>query len=172
MDRTKKYTFLALLTTGALALSAIESMIPLPFIAPGAKLGLANMVILSVLVVFGFRSALYVSILRCFLFLMIAGNPIGFIYSLSGGISSVIVMFVVFKHLSKFFSLIGVSVFGAITYNTAQIAAASIILENLNIFTYLPVMSIMSLFTGCFIGYVSIFIVRYLKDIVKNNKRG
>lgn len=172
MDRTKKYIFLALLTTGALVLSAIESMIPLPFIAPGAKLGLANMVILSVLVVFGFKSALYVSILRCFLFLMIAGNPVSFIYSISGGVFSVVIMFIIYKYFSKFFSLIGVSIFGAVAHNTAQIAAASIILENIKIFTYLPVMSIISLFTGCFVGYVSIYIVRYLKEVVKNNKRG
>lgn len=164
MNKTKKFVFIALLTAGALILSIIESIIPLPFIAPGAKLGLANMITLSTLVVFGFRSAFFVSILRSLLFLLVIGNPVGFIYSTTGAIFSIIVMGIIYKLFSKYFSLVGVSVFGAIAHNTAQITVASIIMENLNIFSYLPVMCIVSLFTGCFVGITSIFITKNLQQ--------
>ncbi|SHJ58810.1 heptaprenyl diphosphate synthase [Dethiosulfatibacter aminovorans DSM 17477] len=160
---TREYIFLALLTTGALVLSILEGMIPLPFIAPGARLGLANMVILSVIVVFGFKKGLTVAILKSILVLLAVGNPIGFLYSISGAILSVVVMHLAYRYLSGCLSLIGVSVLGALAHNTAQVFVAAAVLENMKILTYLPVMYIVSLFTGCFVGYASIFIVGNLK---------
>jgi heptaprenyl diphosphate synthase len=160
---TREYVFLALLTAGALVLTILEGMIPLPFIAPGARLGLANMVVLSVIAVFGFKKGLTVAVLKSILVLLVAGNPIGFIYSISGAILSTIVMYLAFKYLNEYLSLIGVSVLGALSHNTAQVFVAAVVLENVKILTYLPVMYIMSLFTGCFVGYAAIFIVGNLK---------
>jgi heptaprenyl diphosphate synthase len=160
---TREYIFLALLTTGALVLTILEGMIPLPFIAPGARLGLANMVVLSVIVVFGFKKGLTVAVLKSILVLLVAGNPIGFIYSISGAILSTVVMHLSYKYLNGYLSLIGVSVLGALSHNTAQVVVAAAVLENIKILTYLPVMYIVSLFTGCFVGYAGIFIVRNLK---------
>lgn len=159
----REYIFLALLTTGALVLSILEGMIPLPFIAPGARLGLSNMVVLSVIVVFGFKKGFTVAILKSILVLLAAGNPIGFIYSVSGAIVSTIVMHLAYRYLSGYLSLIGVSVLGAMAHNTAQVFVAAAVLENMKILTYLPVMYIVSLFTGCFVGYAGIFIVGNLK---------
>lgn len=67
MNKTQRYIFLSLLTAAALILSIIEGMIPLPYIAPGAKLGLSNIVILSVVVVFGFKDAFLVVVIRSIL---------------------------------------------------------------------------------------------------------
>lgn len=160
---TREYIFLALLTTGALVLTILEGMIPFPFIAPGARLGLANMVVLSVIVVFGFNKGFTVAVLKSILVLLVAGNPIGFLYSVSGGILSVVAMYLAYRYLSGYLSLIGVSVLGALAHNTAQVFMAAAVLENMKILTYLPVMYIVSLFTGCFVGYASIFIVGNLK---------
>jgi len=166
MNKTREYIFLALLTAFAVLLSVFENLIPLPIAAPGAKLGLANMVVLSTLVVFGFKKSFTVNIVRTFLILIIIGNPISFIYSFTGAISSLIVMYIVYKYFSNYFSLIGVSIFGAVAHNTAQIATASIILENTNIFSYLPIMYLISLFTGFFVGFSSNFIVEHLKKVL------
>lgn len=46
----KKLSFLSLMVAMALSLSVIESLIPLPFIAPGVKLGISNIVILICIV--------------------------------------------------------------------------------------------------------------------------
>jgi heptaprenyl diphosphate synthase len=75
-------------------------------------------------------------------------------------------MYIAYKYFSNYFSLIGVSIFGAVAHNTAQVATASIILENINIFSYLPIMYLISLFTGFFVGFSSNFIVRHLKKVV------
>lgn len=163
MNKTNKYIYLSLLTSGALVLSVIESMIPLPFAVPGAKLGLSNMIILSTLIIFNYKNALFVSVLRSFLLFMIAGNPISFIYSFVSSVFSLTIMYIISKYLGKFFSLIGVSIFGALAHNLSQIAIACVILENIRLFTYLPVMSIFSLFTGWFVGYVSTYIIKNIQ---------
>lgn len=158
MSKLQRYIFLSLLTAGAMILSIIESIIPLPFIAPGAKLGLTNIVTLTVIIIFGFKDAILVTVLRCILLMFIAGNPISFIYSITSGILSIIVMFISLKYLNKYFSLIGISVLGAMTHNTSQITVAALMFENMNMYMYLPVLSLISIFTGCFVGYTSIYV--------------
>ncbi len=157
MSKLKRYIFLALLTAGAMILSIFESIIPLPFIAPGAKLGLTNIVTLTVAIVFGFKDAFLITVIRCILMLLVAGSPISFIYSITSGILSVIVMFLSCKYLGKYLSLIGISVLGAMTHNATQITVAAVMFENLNMYVYLPVLSLISIFTGCFVGYTSIY---------------
>lgn len=157
MSSLKRYIFLSLLTAGAMILSIIEGMIPLPFIAPGAKLGLTNIVTLTVIVIFGFKDAMLVTILRCTLLMIVAGNPISFTYSIISGTLSVAAMFLSLKYFGKYFSLIGISVIGALTHNASQITVAALMFENIMMFTYLPILSLMSIFTGCFVGYTSIF---------------
>ena len=46
LNKTSKMVYMSLLVATALVLSLIERMLPIPFIAPGAKLGLANLVII------------------------------------------------------------------------------------------------------------------------------
>lgn len=133
-------------------------MMPLPFIAPGAKLGLANIISLTVLVLYGYKDSLKILVVRCLLFMIIVGSPISFIYSIVSGIASLTVMLIVYKFLNKYFSLIGVSLFGALTHNFSQVLIASIMVNNFDIFIYLPVLSLISLFTGCFIGISSYYV--------------
>lgn len=155
--------FLSLLVSLGLALSIIESFMPIPFIAPGAKLGLSNMVILVTLVIFGFKEALTVGILKSLLFTLVTGSVSSLFYSLSGTILSGLVMFLVNLYFSNIFSLIGVSIFGALAHNTAQIFVASLMMNNFKIFSYLPVLLLTSLFTGYFVGLASMFISKNLK---------
>ncbi len=94
-----------------LALSVIESLMPVPFIAPGAKLGLSNIVILITLVLFGLKEALTVGVLKSFVFTLVTGSISSLSYSLAGSILSCIFMYIVYKNFSKIFSLIGGSVY-------------------------------------------------------------
>lgn len=168
MKKTKKYIFLSLMTAFAVLLSLFENIIPLPIALPGAKLGLSNIVILSSLIVFGFKDSLTINVTRTVLVLLIMGNPISFIYSLSGALFSLVIMYIVYKFFSQYFSLVGISIFGAVAHNTAQVLTASLILENANILSYLPLMYLISLFTGFFVGFSSNFVVKQLKKILNN----
>ena len=148
----KKLIFLSLLVSSGLVLSIIENMLPVPIPIPGVKLGLVNIVFLLTLVLFGFKEAIIVVIVRGLTMSLATGNISGVIYSLPSSVISTVVMAIIYKNLSNYFSLIGVSLFGAVAFNTTQISIASIIMQNTSIFTYLPIMSLTSIFTGCFIG--------------------
>ena len=65
--------------------------------------------------------------------------------------------------MSKIFSLIGVSIIGAVSHNFAQVSVASFVMNNFRIFSYLPFLMLIGLFTGYFVGLASIYIVKNLK---------
>lgn len=151
----KKMIFLSLLVSAALVLSIIENMMPIPIPVPGVKLGLVNVVFLITLVLFGFKESIIVVIVRGITMSIATGNISGLIYSFPSSIMSTVVMTIVYKRFSEYFSLIGVSLFGAITFNLVQICIASLVMQNIKMFAYLPIMSLTSIFTGCFIGLVA-----------------
>lgn len=144
--------FLSLLVSIGLVLSIIENIIPIPIPIPGVKLGLVNTVFLITLVLFGFKDAMIVVIVRAMAMGLATGNITGLMYSMPSSIMSTIVMAIVYKKFNNYFSLIGVSLFGAVTFNVVQICIASLIMQNIKMFTYLPIMILTSIFTGCFIG--------------------
>lgn len=155
--------FLSVLVSIGLALSVLESAIPLPITVPGAKLGLSNMVILVTLVIFGFKEAIVVGILKSMVLVLVTGSISSLFYSLSGSIFSCIAMFIAYKYFMNIFSLIGVSIFGAVAHNVAQVSVATIMMNNSKIYSYLPILLLTSLFTGYFVGLSSIFITDNLK---------
>ena len=159
--KTRKLVQLAMLTSLGLALHIIEGIIPNPFmgIAPGAKLGLANIIGLITLVIYGFRYALTVNLLRCFIAGMASGAITSMMYSMAGAFTSTVLMWFAYRYFKKYLSLIGVSVLGALGHNIAQLTVAAIIINNIRIFTYLPIMMLTSIFTGIFIGLTANFTV-------------
>lgn len=167
--KRKKIIYLSMIVSIGIALHIIESSIPMPFIAPGAKLGLANIVNLITLVVFGYKYALVVAVVRCLVAALGTGAVTGLIYSLTGALFSTFIMGLVYKNFSSYFSLIGVSVFGAVAHNIAQLGVAGVMISNILIFTYLPLMMIVSLFTGYFVGLASIYASNHLKKIIVSN---
>ncbi|SCY16066.1 Gx transporter family protein [Alkaliphilus peptidifermentans] len=158
---TKKLVQLAMLTALGLALHILETFIPNPFmgIAPGAKLGLANIIGLITLVLFGFKYALSINLLRSLLGGLATGAITSMMYSMAGALVSTFLMWLVYKYMKKYFSLIGVSVFGALGHNIAQLTVAALIINNIRIFSYLPVMMLVSIATGIFIGITANFTI-------------
>ena len=148
----KKLMFLSLLISSGLILSIIENMIPVPIPIPGVKLGLANVVFLLTLVLFGFKEAMIVVVIRGLTMSLATGNVSAVIYSLPSSVVSTLVMALAYRYLSKYFSLVGVSLLGAVAFNTVQVGIASMLMQNVRIFSYLPIMILTSIFTGCFIG--------------------
>ncbi|MDY6065375.1 MAG: Gx transporter family protein [Finegoldia sp.] len=157
-----KNLHLPILTAFALVVSLFESVIPIPVPIPGAKLGLSNMVILTCLVVFGLKDSLIISIFKSILLMFMTGSVTSFFYSFAGALTSALVMYLAYRYLSKYLSLIGVSLLGAFSHNLSQVSVAAIMLTNARIFSYLPVLTIMSIFTGFFVGLSSKYLTRAL----------
>ncbi len=157
---TKKIINISMLLAISVVLSIIESFIPIfSGIIVGVKLGLANIVIIYALYKYGFKDALYVTLLRVILVGLLRTGlfSITFIFSISGAILSIIMMSL-FK-LTKL-SIIGVSIIGSISHVLGQILIAIIILNIPNLVYYLPYLLIFSCITGTIIGIIS-------KEIIK-----
>ncbi len=167
----RRYIYLAVLVATALALSILEMSLPLPFIAPGAKLGLSNMVILVTLILFGFKEGFIVAVLKSLVLMLVAGSVSSMLYSMAGSVLSVVVMWFTYRYFSNIFSLIGVSILGASAHNFAQITVAALITENIKMYSYLPVLIIVGLFTGYFVGISSKYISNHLRRLDFQNMR-
>ena len=144
----------------SIVLSILESLIPI-FNIPGIKLGLANIVILTVLYIYNFKDALLVSLIRVlFIAILRTGFGITFLFSLVGAIISIVMMY--FSKKTKL-SVIGVSIIGSISHSLGQILVA-IILLNTNIIYYLPYMIMFSVVTGTIIGIISKENIKFLNS--------
>ena len=147
---TKKITLSALMVALAMILSYIEALIPFSFGIPGIKLGLANLVVLAALYLFGPVQALLISVVRIFLISITFGSMSALLYSLAGGLLSFAVMLILSK--VKGFSVIGVSVAGGVSHNLGQLIVAALVVENMNLFFYFPVLILAGVITGLLIG--------------------
>ena len=85
MHKTFRLIILGLFVAQSLVLYIIEGMIPVPFIAPGAKLGLANLI--TVIALYSLphkRDVCLILLLRIILSTAFAGGINAFLYSVAG----------------------------------------------------------------------------------------
>jgi len=163
LNKTSKMVYMSLLVSMALILSLIERMIPVPFITPGAKLGLANLVIIiAVYTLDSYKESFTVLLLRIFLSAMLGGSLSMLLYSATGGILSFIVTIIVKELGGKHVSIIGVSAAAAVFHNIGQLLAASFVLNNFGVFLYLPLLSIAGIGTGIFVGLSANYLLSHL----------
>ena len=142
----------------ALALSYVEGMFPPPVPLPGFRLGLANIVTVFALYVLGARDALAILLVRVLLGAMFAGNASALIFSLLGGLAALGVM-ALLSRLGRL-SVYGVSVGGAAAHNGGQTCAAMLTLGTAAPLAYLPVLLLVSLFTGALTGLIASLLLR------------
>ncbi len=165
--KTGRMVHLALLVSGAAALHAVEGWIPNPLIVslgPGAKLGLANVVTVAVVMRFGWRDALAVAVLRAVLGSLVGGSflTLGFFLSLSGAVTSAIGMGLARLVLGNRLSAIGLSLLGAMLHNLAQLTMASLAARHFGLFVHLPYLMLMAIPTGYLVGITGAVLYRYL----------
>lgn len=165
MNSTKKIVYFGILTSLGLALHILEGFIPNPFmgVVPGAKIGLANIIGLMTLVLFGLKFALSVNLMRVLMAGLLTGAVTSMMYGLAGALLSTFLMWMALNLLQRFLSLVGVSVLGALGHNVAQLSVASVMIQNIRIFVYLPFMMFASIFTGIFIGLTAYFVLQKVK---------
>ena len=143
---------MAMMIALAMIFSYVETMIPINFGIPGVKLGLANLVIVAAIYLFGGKQAFLISIVRIFLSGFMFGNLASIMYSLAGGLLSLAVMLLL-KKTDKL-SILAVSFMGGICHNIGQLIVAMLVVENLKLIFYVPVLLISGFLTGLLIGIV------------------
>lgn len=93
--------------------------------------------------------------LRCIVGGLLRGSVVGLFLSLSAGLTSTLVMIILYLIADSYLSIIGVSVAGAVTHNAAQLGAAYLLVRQAALFYYLPYLIIISVPTGLFVGFAS-----------------
>ena len=155
---------LAVCSALAMILGYIEILIPFSFGIPGMKLGLANFMTVLLLYigrplkdggwyVSGLIHAGIVCCIRIVLISLLFTNVYAMIYSMSGGFLSLLCMWLVSR--SSRIGPLGCSIVGGITHNLGQLLVAALIVSQLKIIYYMPVLLLAGTFTGFAIGFLA-----------------
>ena len=160
MTTPRKTAYAGLMAALALIFSYIEVLIPFTPGIPGVKLGIANLVIIVALYYLDGKYAFAINIVRVFISGLLFTGLFGMLYSLAGAILSFICM-IALKGTGRF-SIVGVSMAGGVTHNLGQIIIAAIIIGNIKVFAYFPVLIFSGVISGIIIGFLAHLILRRL----------
>ncbi|HPR18258.1 MAG TPA: Gx transporter family protein [Candidatus Cloacimonadota bacterium] len=171
MTRQRYLVMLAFFTALAVTIFILESIIPKPL--PFMKLGLSNVVVLVLLVSGNLRSAVVVAIAKSILGGLLAGTLFSptTLLSLSGTILSLLVMMLLLK-LPFDFSILGISIGGAVAHNFGQIGLVRLLLIKENSIFYLtPLLILMGIVTGIITGYLAKIFIDKMKEEYEEKKK-
>ncbi len=164
MQNTKKLTLLSIFAALSIVLSFVETLLPPIYAAiPGIKIGLANIISITLLYKFSLKDTALVSLVRVLTVAFLFGNVMTLSYSLAGSFLSIMVMYLIKK--TKLFSTIGVSIAGGVAHNLGQIIIAILVTSTLEIGYYMIFLCISGVLSGTLIGILGALVLKYTKNI-------
>lgn len=146
---------IAWLAAIAIGIHVLESSFPMPI--PGIKPGFANIITVASLVLFGWKTAAWVSCLRVLVGSLVIGTFLTptFVLSASGAIASLLALYVAVKLPVKF-GPIGYCLLAAMAHMFAQIVAAYLLfIPHDAIFGLLPILMTAAVAFGIISGYIT-----------------
>lgn len=162
VSAAEKVAFCGIMSALALALSALESMLPpMPYSAAGVKLGLSNIVTMFVAVEMGILPALAVAVIKSG-FVALTRGLVAFLMSFAGGVFSTFVMWMAWR--SRAFGAVGLGISGAAAHNLAQLFCA-VLISGGALVNLLPAILLFSVLTGSAIGIVVYFALPALQRV-------
>lgn len=166
MTKNKRLVYIALLAAQAVVIGLLERAIPFPFaFAPGAKLGLSNIITCISLYTLSFKDTFIIVAIRLVLATLLGGTISTFLYSASGAIISLLGMFLVKQLGPKRISIIGVSTTGGILHNVGQLLVASLLAKSWYVMLYLPVLSFIGILSGIAVGIAANYLLKNVKTL-------
>lgn len=165
--KVKELTLFSLLLAASIIAQLVETLYLPTVIIPGAKLGLANVISLVLIVYFPAREVVLNIILRTITVSLLTGTFMStiFIYSLLSGLSSTLVMLAIYHLGKKWFSFVGVSVCGALTHNLTQLTLALSLLGHPGLIIFLPWLLLVGLISGVANGLLVNLLAPRLSEI-------
>lgn len=156
---------IAWLTAAAVMIHLFESAIP--SILPGIKPGLANIVVITVLVMYDWRTAAWVSILRVLVSSLLLGTFLSptFMMSLSGAIASISILWLASQLPGRGFSAVGYSLLAAMAHISGQfVCAYTLFIPHAGLWRLFPVLLSMAIVLGMINGIICLRLVNRLKS--------
>lgn len=169
MKNNKNYNLAlsAILCALALALNFVENLLPaLPFLPPGAKPGLSNIIVMFAAGNLGLPYAMAITLIKGG-FAFVTRGTTAALMSLSGGIISCLVSWLLFKFADKKLGLMGISVISALFHNAGQLLASIIITGNKMTAYYAPALALFGVVSGMLTG----ILLRALMPVLKKYRR-
>lgn len=174
----KHIAYLAMFAALSIICAYIEILIPFSFGIPGVKLGLSNLISLLLLYI-GRKDGIndrmerlsdagIVLFIRITVISFLFTNGYSLLYSLSGGILSLLCMW--FLSGCDKISIVGTSIIGGISHNLGQLIIAVLIVDQLRIIYYAPVLLLSGTLTGFLLGILSRLILQR-KGVLKTYDR-
>lgn len=164
--QTKKYIYIALLCAQGIIIGLVERMIPFPFsFAPGAKLGLANLITIVSIFTMSKRDSFTLLWMRLIITALLGGTLSTFMYSAGGSLLSYLGMLGLKQLGPKRVSMIGISAVGGLLHNTGQLIVASMIAQSWVVMLYLPVLSFIGILAGTAVGIAANFLFLHIKTL-------
>lgn len=159
----KKVAVYGFLTGLAIVFGYVEFLLPLNFIAPGVKLGVANCVILLLILTKNYKAAILINLARIVLSALLFSGVFSLMFSLSGGVISTVLMILISK--SRKNGVIGISVLGGTVHNLVQLTVAGLTVGS-GVWFYTPYLLLAGIFAGVAVG---ILVWMILKKINNNS---
>lgn len=164
---TREDYLIAWLSAAAIMVHIFESA--LPSFIPGLKPGLANIITISVLCLYGFRIAAWVSVLRVLVGSMLIGTFLSptFFLSVSGALTSLLVLWLATRLPSHTFSAIGYSLLAAMAHMFGQfICAWLLFIPHDGLWRLFPVLMTVAVIVGIINGIISQKLVNRLLPLM------
>lgn len=155
MSQTKRMTQITMLVALSIVFHMVESMVPVPVPIPGFKLGLANIVGLVALYMFGVKEMFIVNIMRVVFASLLKGVLFGtgFWLSITGVMLSCIMTSIAYKRSPM--SIYGVSVCGSVFHAVGQVIAVTFIYSQFFMQAVLPLLILAGIPTGLLIALIA-----------------
>lgn len=144
----------------ALLFSYIESLLPLGLVLPlpGFRVGLANVVVSTVLFELSVGDAAAIAAVKTLVSALLFGSPVSFAFSAAGTLLSLGGLVLIRLCAAERFSYIGICVIGAALHNCGQILVAALLFGE-GVFSYLPPLLAASVVLGGLCGTVVCLVV-------------
>lgn len=160
MNNTKRFSYLAIMSSLAIVINIIENLFIPPF-SFGIRFGLANIISLVTLKKTGIKDMLIVVLLRLTLGNLIKGTIFGIPFWISSlGIVLSTIIIIILDKLNA--SILFTSMMSSIFHTLGQVLVVCFIYNNVNIVVLLPVLIISSLATGVLTGIIT-------KEVLRRN---
>ncbi len=154
-------------TALGVALNLLEAyLVPLGLVVPlpGARIGLANLVTVVVILTEKTGFAWAVTLSRIFFGGLLTGTlfALPFALSLGGGIAALLVMGSLRRLVPEVFSPVGLSISGAVAHNCGQLLVLYLLLPETGIWSLLPWLFLLGVPSGWLNGFLAAKIVQRL----------
>lgn len=161
LNPTRRLTLITMLLAMSILLHMLEPSLPIP--VPGVKLGLANILGLVALYLFGVKEMLMLNFMRVMIASLLRGILFGTGFWLSmGGVALSSLVAILLVHRKKL-STIGVSIGSSAFHGLGQILVLMLINQTVFMVYWLPLLWVSAVPTGLVTGALSVQVLKRIR---------